>query len=305
MTTVLDISEDGSVRTELLLRAAELTLGTFHVEAGSDFWHQETFIRRGPLIAMARRPVEIEHADEEPIVADATRAILHNHGNVYRRRRLDERGEYTIWIGVGESALASVFHGALDDPERPFSTHWADVCERAQLACCSLVQAIRRGDVVDPIESEETLVHIVSDILSHRGQERGVRASRRRSTAMAHRESAHAMNRFIARHYREPITLADVARAGYLSAFHGARIYREQTGRTIHQHVRALRLGEAMDRIADRGQTLAEIAVDVGFASHAHFTDSFRKVFGVAPSQVRDDPARYAHLVDPHPGTDA
>ncbi len=272
------------------------------MEPGADLWHQEAFIRRGPLIAMARRPVEIEHADEEPIVADATRAILHNQGNIYRRRRLDARGEYTIWIGVGEQVLASLLDGAVEDPERPFSTHWADVCDRAQLACCSLVQAIRRGDIVDPIESEETLVHIVGDILSHRGRAYGQCASRRRSTVREHRESAQAMNRFIARHYREPITLADVARAGYLSTFHGARVYREQTGRTIHHHVRALRLGEAIDRIAAGGQTLAQIARDVGFASHAHFTDSFRKVFGVAPSQVRDDPARYAHLRDARPG---
>jgi AraC family transcriptional regulator len=32
---------------------------------------------------------------------------------------------------------------------------------------------------------------------------------------------------------------------------------------------------------------LAAVALDVGFASHSHFTDAFRREFGRAPSEVR------------------
>ena len=43
----------------------------------------------------------------------------------------------------------------------------------------------------------------------------------------------------------------------------------------------------ALERIADPALPLTELALDLGFASHSHFTDTFRRTFGRPPSAVR------------------
>jgi AraC-like DNA-binding protein len=48
-----------------------------------------------------------------------------------------------------------------------------------------------------------------------------------------------------------------------------------------------LRLGRAKRLMHNRSLTLLEIALESGFASHAHFTHAFRQHVGCAPSQFR------------------
>jgi AraC-like DNA-binding protein len=47
-------------------------------------------------------------------------------------------------------------------------------------------------------------------------------------------------------------------------------------------HLR-LRLARALDLLADYDD-LTDLALDLGFTSHSHFTAAFRKVYGVTPS---------------------
>ena len=42
-----------------------------------------------------------------------------------------------------------------------------------------------------------------------------------------------------------------------------------------------------LQRLANPGTDLAELAVELGFADHSHFSNSFRRILGVPPSAVR------------------
>jgi AraC-like DNA-binding protein len=63
-------------------------------------------------------------------------------------------------------------------------------------------------------------------------------------------------------------------------------VFREQTGRSIHGYRTEVRLRASLGRIAD-GERLADVAAAVGFASHAHLTDKFRRAYGVSPHEWR------------------
>ena len=79
------------------------------------------------------------------------------------------------------------------------------------------------------------------------------------------------------------------ARLG-VSPFHLARVFRARDGLLAppvpHAAAPAARARAAAGRA--RG-ALTSLAFELGFASHSHFTDTFRREFGVAPSAVRDD----------------
>ncbi|PRY14484.1 helix-turn-helix domain-containing protein [Kineococcus rhizosphaerae] len=66
------------------------------------------------------------------------------------------------------------------------------------------------------------------------------------------------------------------------------RLARRYVGLPPAALIRRRRLQEAAERVrADPGADLARIAADLGYADHAHLTNEFRRVLGVAPSRYR------------------
>ena len=92
---------------------------------------------------------------------------------------------------------------------------------------------------------------------------------------------------FIAARFRERLTLAGIAREVQCSPFHLGRLFRQATGVTLYRAVVRLRLREGLERLLDQPGQVAAIALDLGFASHSHFTDAFRAEFGCSPSAAR------------------
>ncbi len=104
--------------------------------------------------------------------------------------------------------------------------------------------------------------------------------------------SASALRRIIDRMQEDPFTCPDIeslaAEAGY-SYNRFLRAFRSCTGFSPHQYLLHLRLTCAKKLMRNRSLTLLEIALDCGFASHAHFSRTFQKQYGVSPSRFRSD----------------
>jgi two-component system, response regulator YesN len=92
---------------------------------------------------------------------------------------------------------------------------------------------------------------------------------------------------YIAEHFTEPITLADVARAAQLSRFHFCRLFHHETAVPFHDYLQELRITRAKALLADRYLRVTEIAYAVGFNDLSHFDRTFRKVVGCSPTAYR------------------
>ena len=84
-------------------------------------------------------------------------------------------------------------------------------------------------------------------------------------------------------------SLDRIAATLHVSPYHLARLFREQTGYTVHGFRNQVRLRSALDRVRDPGTDLSSLAADLGFSSHSHFTKAFRAAFGVTPSALRGE----------------
>ena len=113
--------------------------------------------------------------------------------------------------------------------------------------------------------------------------------ARRRTTGSSHRELAEAAKELLAGSLAEPLGLHELAARLSTSPFHLARVFRAQTGYSLHQYRKHLRLRLALERLSESDGALTALAFELGFASHSHFTDSFRREFGLAPSAVGDE----------------
>jgi len=129
---------------------------------------------------------------------------------------------------------------------------------------------------IDALEMQERLLEVVQS----------VRPADRFGTSTIHRAVERARD-YIAAAPERSDTLDGVARAVHCSAFHLARRFRTHTGMSLHGFRNQLRMTLALDRLREGERSISALAIDLGFASHAHFTVAFRRAFGVAPSQMR------------------
>lgn len=91
------------------------------------------------------------------------------------------------------------------------------------------------------------------------------------------------MQTFIEEHLTEPITLNMLAKAAGYSPWHSDRIFKELTGKTPFDYIRALRLSRAAVKLRDEDARVIDVAFDFVFDSHEGFTRAFSKQFGMTP----------------------
>lgn len=136
------------------------------------------------------------------------------------------------------------------------------------------------------VEVEERVAAFLREAMGQAVRRRSDRhASRRERTRGA--EYAARVAEVVAERYREPLGLAQVADAVGVSPFHLSRVVASATGIPIYRMIRRRRLREALELLLERDGSISRIALTVGFASHSHLTDAFRREYGLTPSAVR------------------
>ena len=88
---------------------------------------------------------------------------------------------------------------------------------------------------------------------------------------------------FIEEHYREPISLKDVARAVSLSRGHLTTVLRRKTGRTVQEWIAERRMSEARRLLVETDLAVEEVGRRVGYGDAGYFVRSFRSIHGATP----------------------
>lgn len=88
-------------------------------------------------------------------------------------------------------------------------------------------------------------------------------------------------------HLSEKISLETLAQQVDFSSYHFAYLFRQTTGQTPHQFVLNRRLEQSQHLLTETDLPLSQIALEVGFQTQSHFTQAFRKHFGVTPRYYR------------------
>jgi len=81
----------------------------------------------------------------------------------------------------------------------------------------------------------------------------------------------------------EPPSLEELGKKIGCSHFYLSRIFSSQTGHTITQHLRQLRMERAAELLKSGGHNVTEAALEVGYNSLSHFSAAFHETFGCCP----------------------
>lgn len=93
--------------------------------------------------------------------------------------------------------------------------------------------------------------------------------------------------RFIQGHFREPLTLLEVAQQARLSPAYFSDSFRRTTGQTFQLYVQQQRLQFARSLLAVSDLPIGEICYAAGFNSLSHFVRAFKHQFGAPPREYR------------------
>jgi AraC family transcriptional regulator len=83
------------------------------------------------------------------------------------------------------------------------------------------------------------------------------------------------------------LTMAEIAREAGRHEIHVAREFRRFFGTSMGAYLRRCRVEEAERLLLKQENSLSEVALSCGFASHSHFCREFKAHFGVTPSEYR------------------
>ncbi len=92
---------------------------------------------------------------------------------------------------------------------------------------------------------------------------------------------------YIKEHYKEKISLSDIANAGGTCKTSCCAIFKKFTNQTPNEYLTDYRLHKSIELIQNTDMTLTQICYDVGFSGASYFSETFKKVYNITPTEYK------------------
>lgn len=96
-----------------------------------------------------------------------------------------------------------------------------------------------------------------------------------------------AVDQFIREHYRDSLSVKEVAARFYLNPVYLGKAYQDKFGCTLLERMHSLRIEEAKRLLLEADCSVARIAEQVGYAHYHHFLQHFEKRTNMKPAAYR------------------
>lgn len=246
----------------------------------------------GHIVVFPRTAVWIRHAGARAFLADPQLATIYNRAQEYTREVASADGDRSDWFAVSPSLASEIARevdpASPDDSDRPFVAQYAAVDHRLYFRQRELLSALERHGM-DRLEAEERVIAIVAGVIGASVAGIGVRryAPPRRTARDAHRQLAEHARAVIASDLSATASVASLGRVLGVSPFHLCRVFRRETGLTLHEYRTQIRIRVALEQLADSARDVSQIAHDLGFSSHSHFSATISRFFHTSPTDAR------------------
>lgn len=93
---------------------------------------------------------------------------------------------------------------------------------------------------------------------------------------------------YIQANYTHSLSLGDIAAMAHMNPAAFCRYFKEQSGKTLLQYINDVRIGYACRLLIGSKMTVAQIALECGFESLAHFNKIFKRLTKFTPTTYRE-----------------
>ena len=95
------------------------------------------------------------------------------------------------------------------------------------------------------------------------------------------------VRRYIDNHFKESLTLEQLAELAHLNKYYMAHTFRREFGVSPINYLISRRIEESRFLLRETDHTLSLISQMLGFSSLSYFSQCFRRVEGVSPTEYR------------------
>lgn len=153
-----------------------------------------------------------------------------------------------------EARIRDIFESSHDESfNKPIGWKLRLVCNILQLLCFTSDSVNHKNLVVPPLEKVELTDKIID---------------------------------YIETHYTEKLTLESVGKKFYVSPSTVSHLFSDKLQTSFYRFVTERRLAESQNLIL-KGYALEEVGITVGFSNYQNFFRSFKKYFGLSPSEYK------------------
>lgn len=89
----------------------------------------------------------------------------------------------------------------------------------------------------------------------------------------------------IREHLDSPLTIKELSRKVAMNECYLKKGFKALTGKTIHEYTRELRIAKAKELLQE-GQSVSDVANNLGYSSISHFSTAFKKATGTKPCEL-------------------
>lgn len=104
---------------------------------------------------------------------------------------------------------------------------------------------------------------------------------------------------YIEEHIGEDISIQTLADQAALSPFYYQRLFKRLVKKSVAEYIKLRRMAKAADILTHTDKRIIDIAMDLGFATHEHFTRTFKNAFGMPPEEYRRNPQMLYFMTKP------
>ena len=226
------------------------------------------------------RGVYLRHVGGDQAVADANQVLFFNQGQGYQVSHPVIGGDASLVLSVAEATLRELAPRNLvcAGGEFAFNQQSLRIDARAQAVVMLLRHSLQKGSI-EPLEAEGLSLILVARAL-------GPRTSRVPGASRSRRRLVDRAKVLLAGDLSRRWTLAGIAREIGGSPVYLTQVFQQVEGLPLYRYHLRLRLARALDLIVGRDD-LSDLAYDLGFSSHSHFSAAFKQHYGVTPAEFR------------------
>ena len=151
---------------------------------------------------------------------------------------------------------------------------------------CQMLARLTKLYILDTpelsLETEGIVLQVMAHLLRHFAIRKDDGISNHSST-----DRLHQILSWVEEHYKEPLSLADVADEMGVSREYFCRIFRKSMGISFQQYLAEIRLNHIYQDLVNTHDPVSEIMENNGFTNQKRFNANFKELYGCTPSEVR------------------
>ena len=230
-----------------------------------------------PYIDFMRSTVIRATDDHPPAVLTSNCANFQNVGSTYQRQIVDPRGNFNDWIAVSPSFLAELCGDRASSSRAAegifFDKALAPITPGQFMAQRYLHETLGNNSDLSDLAFDEYLARLVHSVVSNADsywQKPTRRKSSSRPVCESHRRDVvEAVKERLAKEYWINYSLGDLARSVHCSISKLVRIFRLETGLSLHAYQQQVRIRISLQLLKESSRDLSDTAVQLGFANLA------------------------------------